>query len=90
MDKSQAQLDLFKPWAYAAYVHNIPSKHKNLGLRGKKRIIIKYLGLTKGYILVGENKDGQVRDFESRNGAFIKNEFPKLGKSNKYFTFYEI
>ena len=31
-----------KPWGSAAYVHNSSHKYGKLGLRGKKRILIRY------------------------------------------------
>ena len=45
--------------------------------------------MLKGYVFIGEHKNGTVTEFESRDVVFIENEFPKLGNVGEDFTLYE-
>ena len=56
----------------AAYVHNNSHQHGKLGPRGKKCIFIRYSELSKGFVFVGEEIDGRVIEFESRDIVFLK------------------
>ena len=45
--------------------------------------------VSKGYVFIGEQENGTVTEFESRDVVFIENEFPKLGDVGQDFTLYE-
>ena len=76
-------------WGCAVYVHNTSSKYRRLGLRGKKSIFVIYPKVSKGYVFIGEQKNGTVTEFESRDVVFIENKFSKLGDVGQDFTLYE-
>ena len=78
-----------KPWGCAAYVHNTLSKYGKLGQKGKKSIFVRYPEVSKAYVFIGEQENGTVTEFESRDVIFIENEFPKLGDVGQDFTLYE-
>ena len=50
---------------------------------------MRYSEVSKGYIFIGEQENGTVTEFESRDVVFIENEFPKLGDVGQDFTLYE-
>ena len=62
---------------------------EKLGPRGKKSIFVRYPEVSKGYVFIGEQENGTVTEFESRDVIFIENEFPKLGDVSQDFTLYE-
>jgi hypothetical protein len=59
-----------------AYIHNSSYKYGKLSPRGKKCIFIKYSETSKGHIFIGEDLDGTVTEFKSRDSTFLENEFP--------------
>ena len=71
------------------YVHNTFHRHGKLGPRGKKCISIRYSKHSKGYVLIGEQPDGSVTEWESRDVDFIESEFPNIGEVEKNLTLYE-
>ena len=50
---------------------------------------MRYHEVLKGYVFIGEQKNGTVTEFKSRDVVFIENEFPKLGDVGQDFTLYE-
>ena len=68
-------LSVWKPWGYAAYVHDPFHKHGKLGQKGKKNIFIRYSEQSKGYVFLSEHKSESITEFESKDVAFLKNEF---------------
>ena len=47
-----------------AYVHNPSHKYGKLSPRGTKYIFIRYNEHSKGYVFIGEHKDGIVIELE--------------------------
>ena len=50
---------------------------------------MRYPEVSKGYIFIGEQENGTVTEFESRDVVFIENEFPKLGNVGQDFILYK-
>ena len=75
------KLDLgnLHPWGCAAYVHNNSHQYGKLGPKGKKCIFIRYSELFKGFMFVGEETDGRMTEFESRDVVFLKEDYPTRG-----------
>ena len=73
------------PWGYAAYVHNNSHQYGKLDSRGNKCIFIRYSELFKGFVFVGEEADGRVTEFESRDVVFLEEDYPKRGEIDKDF-----
>ena len=53
-----------QPWKLVAYVHNSSHKYGKLAHRGRKCIFIRYSKHSKGYVFIGEHKDGIVIELE--------------------------
>ena len=70
---------MLRSWNCTAYVHDISSKFEKFGPRGKKSVFIRYSNMSKRYVFVGEQDDGSITEFKSRDVNFIENEFLKLG-----------
>ena len=70
------KLDLgnLHPWGCAAYVHNNSYQYGKLGHKGRKCIFIRYSELSKGFVFVGEEVDGRMTEFESRDVVFLKED----------------
>ena len=66
---------MLRPWGCIAYVHDTSSKFGKLGPRDKKSVFIRYSDVSKGYVFMGEQGDGSITEFESRDVNFIENEF---------------
>ena len=73
---------------YAAYVHNNSHQYGKLGPRRKK--CIRYSKLFKGFVFVGEEADGRVIEFESRDVVFLEEHYLMKGEIKKDFQFYEM
>lgn len=82
-------LSYFRPWGCSAYIHDTSSKFGKLGPRGKQCVFVRYPEVSKGYVLVGEQENGQVTEMESRDVTFIEDQFPKLGDIGQDFSLYE-
>ena len=67
-------------WGCVAYVHNNSHQYGKLGPRGKKCIFIRYSELFKGFVFVGEEVDGRMTEFESRDVVFVENDYPTRGE----------
>ena len=61
-----------------------------IGPRGKKCIFIRYSELSKRFVFVGEEADGRVTEFESRDVVFLEEDYPTRGEIEKDFQFYEM
>lgn len=70
-------LNFFRPWGCAAYVHDPSHKQGKLGQRGKNNIFLRYLKQSKGYVFLSVHERGGVTKFESIDVTFLENEFPK-------------
>ena len=82
-------LSFLKPWACATYVHNSSHKCGKLSSRGKKSIFIRYSEQSKGYVFIGEQEDGNITEFESRDVTFLDNDFPRQGQIGEDLLLYE-
>ena len=82
-------LSFLKPWACAAYVHNSSHKYGKLSSRGKKSVFIRYSEQSKGYVFIGEQEDGNITKFESRDVTFLDNDFPRQGQIGEDLVLYE-
>ena len=71
-------------------MHFTSHPHGKLGPRAKKCIFLRYPKGSKGYVFLGENKDGTRTEIESRNANFLKNEFPGIGETSKDIEFFEV
>ena len=71
------------PWGCAAYIHSTSHPHGKLGPRGKTCIFIRYSNLSKGFVFIGEDKDGRVTEIESRDITFLETDFPKKSEVTK-------
>ena len=78
-------LSNLRQWGSAAYVHDSSHKYKKLGLKGKKCIFIRYSELSKWYMFLGEQSNGSVTKFESRDTIFLESKFPSKGEIDKDF-----
>ena len=58
-------------WGCTAYIHNNSHQYGKLSLKGKKYIFIRYYELSKRFVFVGEEADGRVIEFESRDVVFL-------------------
>ena len=56
----------------------------------KKCIFIRYSELSKGFVFIGEEANGTVTEFKSRDVGFLKEDFPTRGEMDKDFQFYEM
>ena len=77
-------------WGCATYVHNNSHQYGKLNPRGKKYIFRKYSELSKGFVFVGEEADGRLTEFESRDVVFLEEDYPTRGEIDKDFQFYEM
>ena len=50
---------------------------------------MRYSDVSKLYVFVGEQKNGSITEFESRDVNFIENKFLKLGEIGRDQAFYE-
>ena len=73
------------PWGCATYVHNNSYQYRKLDPRGNKCIFIRYSELSKGFVLIGEEVDGMVTKFESRDVVFLEKYFPTRGEIDNDF-----
>ena len=83
-------LNIIRPWGCAAYVHNVSHEYGKLGPKGKKCIFISYSESSKGYIFLGEDKNGSVIEIESRDVVFLEEDSPGRGEIEKDTHFYEM
>ena len=88
MDKTQTRFEYLV--TLAVYAHDFSYKYEKLGLQGKECIFIRYLEHSKGYVFIGEKKDGIVIEIESRDAIFSENEFPSKGEINRSIPFREV
>ena len=75
------------PLGCATYVHNNHHQYGKLDPRGNKCIFIRYSKLSKGFVFVGEEADGRVIEFESRDVVFLEEDYPTRGEIEKDFQF---
>ena len=68
-----------RPWGFAAFDRDTSHPHRKLGPRGKKCIFIRYSEHSKGYVLIGEQSDGNITEIESRDVTFSESDFPQRG-----------
>ena len=87
--RPKIDLSYLRPWGCATCAHDNLRKCGKLGLRGRKEIFIRYPEISKGYVLVGEQEDGTVNEYESQDGTFLEREFPTLEEVSNDFTLYE-
>ena len=86
----KSDLSFMWPWGCASYVHDPSNKYGKLGPRGKKSIFIRYLEFSKGCVFLGEQADGTVIEFKSRDATFMEDVFPSKGEVRKEDILYEI
>ena len=51
---------------------------------------IRYSKHSKGYVMYGEHLNGGMKEVDSRNVDFLKDEFPSLGDVKKDSQLYEL
>ena len=61
-----------------------------MGIRGKKSIFIRFSKYSKGYVFLGEQANGTVTEFESRDPTFMEDVFPSKGEVRKEDILYEM
>ena len=61
-----------------------------MGPRGKKSIFVRYSEYSKGYVFLGEQVDGTVTEFESRDATFMEDVFPSKGEVRKEDILYKM
>ena len=69
--KRKPCLSILRPCGLVAYIYNDSYRYGKLGPKGKKCIFIRYSKQSKGYVFIGENKDGTVTEVESRDIVFV-------------------
>ena len=82
-------LEHFRPWGSGGYVHNANHKYGKLGPRARKHTFVRYPEGSKGYVMFGENLDGEKTEVDSCDVDFIKNDFPCIGDVNESLDLYE-
>ena len=71
------------PWGCSAYVHNNSHQYGKLGPREKKCIFIRYSKLSKVFVFVGEEANGRVTEFKSRDVVVLEDDYPMRGEIDK-------
>lgn len=74
----------------AVYVHVSCHKFEKLSPHGKKCIFIWYLKHSIGYVFIGENKNGNIYEIESRDVTFLEHDFPTKRELQKDFQLMEM
>jgi len=71
-------------------VHNPTHKHGKLDPRATKIVFIRCPAHSKGYVMYGEDPNDDMREIESPNVDFFKDEFPSIGEIKKDLELYEL
>ena len=71
-------------------MHATSHLNEKLSLRRKKGIFICYSKHSKGHVLLGEHKDGNVTEIESRDVNFLAQEFPSNCEGCRDLVLYEL
>lgn len=50
---------------------------------------IRYSKHSKGYVFLGEQDNGSIIEFESRDATFLENDFLKLGEIRQDLSLFE-
>ena len=87
---AKPNLENLRPWGYAGFVHSTSHKYGKLGLRASKKILIRYLESSKGYVMYGEHSDGGMTKIESRDVNFIEDDFPSISEAKQDLQLYEL
>jgi len=66
------------PVGLTRYVHNPTHKHRKLGLKATKMVLIWYPEHSKGYVMYMEHQNGGMTETRSHNSDFLKDEFPSI------------
>ena len=82
-------LDILKPWGCASYAHISSHRYGKLGPRGRKCIFIRYSETSKGYVFIGQEENGGITEFESRDVTFLENTFPRQGEISQDLSLFE-
>ena len=67
-----------------------PTDMANLGLGGGNRIFIRYAENSKGYVFIGQEDNGGMTEFESRDVTFLENKFPRQGEISTDLSLFEM
>jgi hypothetical protein len=59
------------------------------GPREKKLLFIRYSEIAKGYVFIGEEMSGSVKEIESRDATFNEDEFPSKSEVYRNLQLYE-
>ena len=78
---AKPNLENLQPQGSASFVHSISHKYGKLGPKTSKKIFIRYLESSKGYVMYGEHSDGGMTEIESRDVNFIENDFPSTSEA---------
>ena len=58
-----------------AYIHTPSHKYGKLSPKERKCAFIRYNGLFKGYVFIGEHEDEIVIELESQDVTFLEDDF---------------
>ena len=78
---AKPNLENLWPCGYAVFVHNTFYKYGKLGPRASKKIFIRYLESSKGYVMYGEHSDGGMTEIESCDVNFIEDDNPSISEA---------
>ena len=87
---AKPNLENLRPWDYAGFVHSTSYRHGKLGPRASRKIFIRYLESSKGYVTYGEHSDGGMTEIESRDVNFIEDDFPSISEVKQDLLLYEL
>ena len=90
MDWCKTQFGDLRPWGCAGFVHSTSHKYGELGPRASKKILIRYLESSKGYVMYGEHSDGGMTEIVSRDVNFIEDDFPSISEEKQDLQLYEL
>ena len=87
---AKSNLENLQPKGCAGFVHSISHKYRKLGPRASKKIFIRYLESSKGYVMYGEHSNGGMTEIESRDVNFIKDDFPSISEAKQNLQLYKL
>ena len=73
-----------------AYIHTPSHKYGKLSPKERKCAFIRYNGLFKGYVFIGEHEDEIVIELESQDVTFLEDDFPHTDQIDIDLYLYEI
>ena len=87
---AKPNLENLRLCGYAVFVHSTSHKYGKLSPRASKKIFIRYLENSKGYLMYGEHSDGGMTEIESYDVNFIEDDFPSISEAKEDLQLYEL